>query len=176
MAGKRPDQYLIDPSEGRSTDHKFNPESGRGNSGDLDLGRQGDRDRLDAGKRDQPFLPDVPAPGAEANRAMKADQGQLGPEDGAAESVRTENPGDSRMASGRTEVGEPGYERDRPHVTRNDRDAPLQHDKPASNDIAALPANASGHDEHSDRSAARPIDEESAYEDRSEENRNGLHH
>jgi hypothetical protein len=32
---------------------------------------------LEQGKEGQPFLPDVPSPSAEANRAMKADEGQL---------------------------------------------------------------------------------------------------
>jgi hypothetical protein len=95
MAGKRPDQYQIDPREGRSTDHKFNPEEGLGKGGDHSPMRAGDRDRLETGKEGQPFLPDVPSPSAEANRAMKARQHQLEPEEpaGAADtSTGTENP------------------------------------------------------------------------------------
>jgi hypothetical protein len=95
MAGKRPDQYQIDPSEGRSTDHKFNPEGGKGAGRDHSRMRAGDRGRLETGKDGQPFLPDVPSPSAEANRAMKARQHQLEAEEpaGAADtSTGKENP------------------------------------------------------------------------------------
>ena len=95
MAGKRPDQYQIDPREGRSTDHKFNPEEGRGGGGDHSRMRDGDKARLATGQDGQPFLPDVPAPSAEANRALKARQHQLESEEpaGAADtSTGKENP------------------------------------------------------------------------------------
>jgi hypothetical protein len=166
MAGKRPDQYQIDPSEGRSTDHKFNPEQRHGREGDRTRMRESDRARLDAGSQGQPFLPDVPSPSAEANRAMKANQGQLDPEEGAAGTVRTENPGHARSASGRTEVGDPDYRRDRPHVTENDQGSPLQRESPAPNEIAATPPNASGHDRVSDEDSGEPLDRESAYDRR----------
>jgi hypothetical protein len=75
MGGKRPDQYRISPREGRSTDYKNNPEDTHGQTGDL--GEIWDRERQKmAGSRGdaqgQPFLPDVPAPSAEANRAARA--------------------------------------------------------------------------------------------------------
>ena len=65
---------------------------------------------------------------------------------GASATVRTENPGRDRVASGRTEVGDPDYRRDPPHVTRNDQEAPLQEERESPDDVAALPSNASGHD------------------------------
>lgn len=95
MGGKRPDQYQIDPREGRSTDHKFNPENDHGGSGDRAHFRNADRARLEEGKEEQPFLPEIPSPSAEANRALKAQQGQLESEEpaGAADtSAGKENP------------------------------------------------------------------------------------
>ena len=74
MAGKRPDQYAIDPSEGRTTDHKFNPQNSHGAGGDLTDFREGDKRRLAESKRGgQPFLPDVPSPSADAQRAARRD-------------------------------------------------------------------------------------------------------
>ena len=73
MGGKRPDQYMIDPSEGRSTDHKTNPQNSHGSGGgggDLSELRQGDKQRLAESQHGgQPFLPDVPSPSVEAQRA-----------------------------------------------------------------------------------------------------------
>ncbi|HET8653943.1 MAG TPA: hypothetical protein VFL93_00320 [Longimicrobiaceae bacterium] len=74
MAGKRPDQYQITHREAGATDYKFNPESSHGKGGDLDT-REGDKQRLARSRQQaegQPFLPDVPAPSAEANRAASA--------------------------------------------------------------------------------------------------------
>ena len=97
MAGKRPDQYQIDPSEGRSTDHKFNPQNSHGEMGDLTEMRRGDKQRLTESKRGgQPFLPDVPAPSAEAQRAARQtdDEGvpQHGPVGAADSNPGKENP------------------------------------------------------------------------------------
>ena len=75
MGGKRPDQHNIAPSEGRATDYKYYPEATHGQTKDLDT--TGDKQRLAQQGGDQPFLPDVPSPSAEANRALKARQGQL---------------------------------------------------------------------------------------------------
>jgi hypothetical protein len=80
--------------------------------------------------------------------------------------VRTEDPGHARSASGRTEVGDPDYRRDRPHVTENDQGSPLQRESPAPNEIAATPPNASGHDRVSDEDSGEPLDRESAYDRR----------
>ena len=77
MAGKRPDQHNIDPGETRATDQKTLPQVGRGNSSQ-DETVVGDQQRLAESrsdqKGDQPFLPNVPAPSAEANRAANRKQ------------------------------------------------------------------------------------------------------
>ena len=76
MAGKRPDQHNIDPGEAMATDYKTRPQTGQGNSS-LDDTVRGDRQRLaqsQGSRGGQPFLPDVPSPSAEANRAAHRDQ------------------------------------------------------------------------------------------------------
>lgn len=73
MAGKRPDQHNIDPGEAGATDYKFLPQTGRGNS-DERHSASGDRQRLSEGSDGQPFLPDIPSPSAEANRAANPAQ------------------------------------------------------------------------------------------------------
>lgn len=84
MAGKRPDQYNIDPGEAGATDHKTQPQVGQGNSS-LDNTVEGDRQRLaesDGQKGGQPFPPDVPAPTQDANRRrMEAARGDEDEED-----------------------------------------------------------------------------------------------
>jgi hypothetical protein len=65
----------------------------------------------------------------------------------------------------RTEIGG-GDTRQKPHVTENDRGAPLQADSPAPNDIAGSAANAHGHDTVESHKEVRRVDDESAYEGR----------
>lgn len=75
MAGKRPDQHNIDPSEGRSTDHKTMPQVGKGVSSEDDTARL-DRERLAREQQraeGQPFPPDVPAPSVHAREGARRD-------------------------------------------------------------------------------------------------------
>lgn len=91
MAGKRPDQYRIAPSEGGATDYKHYPEATHGKDQDMDM--EGDKQRLAQSMKEgkgQPFLPDVPSPSANANRGDKLPEDQP---DGAAETeTRKEDP------------------------------------------------------------------------------------
>lgn len=97
MAGKRPDQYRIDPGEGGATDYKNLPQTGRGQS-DLDDTVELDKQlhaREQQEARNQPFPGRRPAPGTDANRPLKAKQieDQLDSEPGAADtSADKENP------------------------------------------------------------------------------------
>jgi hypothetical protein len=92
MGGKRPDQHRIAPAEGGSTDYKRYPEATHGKDEDLDT--TGDKQRLAQSMKDsraQPFLPDVPEPSAEANRARKLTDVEAEPGAGDTE-TRKEDP------------------------------------------------------------------------------------
>jgi hypothetical protein len=81
MAGKRPDQHNIAPSEAGSTDYKRYPEATHGPDGDLEHFAESDKQRLAQSRKEgqgQPFLPDVPSPSAEANRGTKIPEEQPG--------------------------------------------------------------------------------------------------
>jgi len=58
-----------------------------------------------------------------------------------------------------------------PHVAQSERDAPVQRDTQAPDDVAVLPANASGHDKQPAEHHGAPIDRESMYEGRPAEDR-----
>jgi hypothetical protein len=77
MGGKRPDQHNIDPGDSGASDHKNLPQTGRGKSNlddTVNLDRQKfERSRNEA-RSNQAFLPDVPSPSAEANRAAHPKQ------------------------------------------------------------------------------------------------------
>lgn len=94
MGGKRPDQYRIAPSEGGSTDYKRYPQATHGKDEDLDT--EADKQRLAKSMQEgkgQPFLPDVPAPSAAANRGRKLPDEDIDETPGAAETdTRKEDP------------------------------------------------------------------------------------
>jgi hypothetical protein len=73
---------------------------------------------------------------------------------------------------GRKEIGDAeSSRRDPPHVDENMEDAPLQEDHPSPNDVAALPATAHGRDEVPADEQDQPIDPESMYDNRPEEDK-----
>lgn len=59
-----------------------------------------------------------------------------------------------------------------PHLDENMEDAPLQEEHPSPDDVAALPATAHGRDKEPTTGQEQPIDDESMYEHRPEEDKN----
>jgi len=59
-----------------------------------------------------------------------------------------------------------------PHVDENMEDAPLQDDHPSPDDVGALPASAHGKDKLTPEEQSQPIDDESMYDGRPEEDKN----
>jgi hypothetical protein len=72
----------------------------------------------------------------------------------------------------RKEIGDSASSRrDPPHVDENMEDAPLQEEHPSPEDVPTLPATAHGIDKQSTEEQAQPIDEESMYDRRPEEDK-----
>lgn len=70
-------------------------------------------------------------------------------------------------AEGRHEVGDAQSSRQHPpHITPNDRNAPLQGGHESPDTVSVLPANAAGKDQQSGDGAGYGIDEESMYDGR----------
>jgi len=74
---------------------------------------------------------------------------------------------------GRKDVGdEASSRRDPPHVDENMEDAALQEDHPSPKKVPATPATAHGEDKTSTEHQKQPIDDESMYDRRPEEDKN----
>jgi len=70
MGGKRPDQYRIDPDEGRTTDYKFLPDS----PGERRRDYQRFGNVMKPARRSQPVPPAAPEPDAERDRAEEMER------------------------------------------------------------------------------------------------------
>jgi hypothetical protein len=74
---------------------------------------------------------------------------------------------------GRKEMGDSASSRlHPPHVDENMEDAPLQEDHPSPEDVAGLPATAHGKDKQTAEEMTQPINPESMYDGRPEEDKN----
>jgi len=97
MAGKRSDQYRIDPAEGGATDYKNLPQTGRGHS-NLDDTVELDRQKLSRSNQEaseQPVPGRRPAPSQDANRPLREEtlDKELHAEPGAADvGIHPEDP------------------------------------------------------------------------------------
>jgi hypothetical protein len=79
----------------------------------------------------------------------------------------------SGPVGGRKEVGdETSSRRDPPHVDENAEDAPLQEEHPSPKKVPTTPSTAHGEDKTSTEEQKQPIDDESMYDRRPEEDKN----
>ncbi|HEX5724325.1 MAG TPA: hypothetical protein VFX98_02600 [Longimicrobiaceae bacterium] len=104
MAGKRPDQYAIDPREAGSTDYKTLPQTGHGGS-TLDDTVELDKQRLARSEQEAEQLPyqrGKPAPSVHANAGLSRDGGEDEAE-GDEEAREREARGNTR--AGKDEIG-----------------------------------------------------------------------
>ena len=110
--------------------------------------------------------PNKPTADDAASTARPQDMYEKGaPDARAAESADQQ----AAHGTGRKEIGGSGDNGvHTPHVTVNDRDAPLQDDRDGGGDVAALPANASGSEK---KGAVGSLNHGSAYEGRREEDK-----